>query len=99
MERYCADPAGPGPRDMVARSIMTEIGPARASAGIARSTTTYTWTPPTWAETLLNKLPDITDFCKTYLGVDPAEGPIPVLPTAHYAMGGIPTDTSRPGRG
>jgi succinate dehydrogenase / fumarate reductase flavoprotein subunit len=38
------------------------------------------------------KLPDIADFCRTYLGIDPAEAPIPVQPTAHYAMGGIPTD-------
>jgi succinate dehydrogenase / fumarate reductase flavoprotein subunit len=43
-------------------------------------------------EILKKKLPDITDFCKTYLGIDPADAPIPVLPTAHYAMGGIPTD-------
>jgi len=38
------------------------------------------------------KLPDIQDFCRTYLGIDPAVDPIPVEPTAHYAMGGIPTD-------
>ena len=44
--------------------------------------------------TLSSKLPDITGFCNTYLGIDPAETPIPVLPTAHYAMGGIPTDTN-----
>lgn len=43
-------------------------------------------------DVLTTKLPDITDFCQTYLGIDPAEKPIPVLPTAHYAMGGIPTD-------
>jgi succinate dehydrogenase / fumarate reductase flavoprotein subunit len=43
-------------------------------------------------ETLMSKLPDITSFCQTYLGIDPDETPIPVLPTAHYAMGGIPTD-------
>ncbi len=42
-------------------------------------------------EELLAKLPDIIDFCKTYLGIDPMEDPIPVQPTAHYAMGGIPT--------
>ncbi len=42
-------------------------------------------------EELLAKLPDIIDFCKTYLGIDPMEEPIPVQPTAHYAMGGIPT--------
>ena len=38
------------------------------------------------------KLPDIADFAKTYLGVDPVKEPMPVQPTAHYAMGGIPTD-------
>lgn len=44
------------------------------------------------AEEILSKIPDITDFCRTYLGVDPVQQPIPVQPTAHYAMGGIPTD-------
>ena len=43
-------------------------------------------------EQLLQKLPDIIDFCKTYLGVDPVKEPMPVQPTAHYAMGGIPTN-------
>ena len=38
------------------------------------------------------KLPDIADFTRTYLGVDPVQEPMPVQPTAHYAMGGIPTD-------
>jgi len=44
------------------------------------------------ADEILSKIPDITDFCRTYLGVDPAKEPIPVQPTAHYAMGGIPTN-------
>ncbi len=43
-------------------------------------------------EYVRTKLEDITDFCKTYVGVDPTKEPIPVQPTAHYAMGGIPTD-------
>ena len=43
-------------------------------------------------EEILSKLPDIIDFCKTYLGVDPLKDPMPVQPTAHYAMGGIPTN-------
>jgi succinate dehydrogenase / fumarate reductase flavoprotein subunit len=43
-------------------------------------------------EELLQRLPDIIDFCRTYLGVDPVTQPMPVQPTAHYAMGGIPTD-------
>jgi len=44
------------------------------------------------AEELLSKLPDIIDFCRTYLGIDPVQQPIPVQPTAHYTMGGIPTN-------
>jgi len=41
---------------------------------------------------ILAKVPDIIDFCRTYLGVDPIQQPMPVQPTAHYAMGGIPTN-------
>ncbi len=44
------------------------------------------------AEEILSKIPDIADFCRTYLGVDPAIQPMPIQPTAHYAMGGIPTN-------
>ena len=43
-------------------------------------------------EEILAKLPDIVDFCRTYLGVDPITQPMPVQPTAHYTMGGIPTN-------
>ena len=46
----------------------------------------------TTAEEILTKLPDIIDFCRTYLGIDPVKQPMPVQPTAHYAMGGIPTN-------
>lgn len=44
------------------------------------------------SEEILSKIPDIADFCRTYLGVDPVKEPMPVQPTAHYAMGGIPTN-------
>ncbi len=44
------------------------------------------------AEDIRRKLPDISDFCKTYLQVDPIKQPMPIQPTAHYAMGGIPTN-------
>jgi succinate dehydrogenase / fumarate reductase flavoprotein subunit len=43
-------------------------------------------------EELLRKLPDIVDFARTYLGVDPVSQLMPIQPTAHYAMGGIPTN-------
>ena len=93
MERYSPTLLDLAPRDIVARSILTEI---RAGMGIRgdRKIDDYVHLDATHLgrETLMSKLPDITDFCKTYLGIDPAETPIPVLPTAHYAMGGIPTD-------
>ncbi len=43
-------------------------------------------------EQILQKLPDIVDFCRVYLGVDPVTQMMPIQPTAHYTMGGIPTD-------
>jgi succinate dehydrogenase flavoprotein subunit len=43
-------------------------------------------------EEIIAKLPDIVDFARTYLGVDPVAQPMPVQPTAHYTMGGIPTN-------
>jgi succinate dehydrogenase / fumarate reductase flavoprotein subunit len=43
-------------------------------------------------EEILAKVPDIIDFCRTYLAVDPITQPMPIQPTAHYAMGGIPTN-------
>lgn len=93
MERYSPTLLDLAPRDIVARSIMTEV---RAGKGIRgdRRIDDYVHLDATHLgeTTLTSKLPDITSFCKTYLGVDPAEKPIPVLPTAHYAMGGIPTD-------
>jgi len=93
MERYSPTLLDLAPRDIVARSIMTEV---RAGQGIRgdRRIDDYVHLDATHLgeATLSTKLPDITSFCKTYLGIDPAEKPIPVLPTAHYAMGGIPTD-------
>ena len=44
------------------------------------------------AEQVLAKLPDIIDFCRVYLGVDPVTQMMPIQPTAHYTMGGIPTN-------
>jgi len=93
MERYSPTLLDLAPRDIVARAIVTEI---RAGKGIRgdRRIDDYVHLDATHlgTETLKSKLPDITGFCQTYLGIDPAEAPIPVLPTAHYAMGGIPTD-------
>jgi succinate dehydrogenase / fumarate reductase flavoprotein subunit len=94
MERYAPTLLDLAPRDMVSRAIVGEI---RAGKGIRgdRRIDDYVHLDATHLgrETIEAKLPDITDFCRTYLGIDPAAAPIPVQPTAHYAMGGIPTDT------
>jgi len=93
MEHYSPTLLDLAPRDIVARSVLTEI---RAGQGIRgdRKIDDYVHLDATHLgkEVLGAKLPDITSFCQTYLGIDPADSPIPVLPTAHYAMGGIPTD-------
>jgi succinate dehydrogenase / fumarate reductase flavoprotein subunit len=93
MERYSPKLLDLAPRDIVSRSILTEI---RAGMGIRGDgkIDDYVHLDATHLgkEILKKKLPDITDFCKTYLGIDPADPPIPVLPTSLYAMGGIPTD-------
>ena len=93
MERYTPTLLDLAPRDIVSRAILTEVRAGRGMRG-DRKIDDYVHLDATHLgkETLLGKLPDITSFCKTYLGIDPADAPIPVLPTAHYAMGGIPTD-------
>ncbi|HMA53619.1 MAG TPA: succinate dehydrogenase flavoprotein subunit [Acidobacteriota bacterium] len=93
MERYSPKLLDLAPRDIVSRAIVTEIREGRGFPG-GGSTGDFVVLDATalGKETLEAKLPDITGFCRTYLGIDPAETPIPVLPTAHYAMGGIPTD-------
>ena len=95
MERYSPTLLDLAPRDIVARSIQTEVLQGKGIRGDGKIDD-YVHLDATHlgADVLAAKLPDITDFCETYLGINPAEKPIPVLPTAHYAMGGIPTDTS-----
>jgi len=89
MERYAPTLLDLAPRDMVSRAIYTEIREGRGVEGKDYVYLDLTHLPATVIET---KLPDITDFVRTYLGLDPIKDPIPIQPTAHYAMGGIPTD-------
>ena len=93
MEKYAPTLLDLAPRDMISRAIMTEIRAGRGILGDSQKND-YVYLDATalGADTLQKKLPDIREFCKTYLRIDPAEKPIPVQPTAHYAMGGIPTD-------
>jgi succinate dehydrogenase subunit A (EC 1.3.5.1) len=92
MERYAPTVKDLAPRDLVSRAIITEI---REGRGIeARDGTFYVGLDLTHLpeQVLREKLPEITGFAQMYLGVDSRREWIPVQPTAHYAMGGIPTD-------
>ena len=90
MERYAPTVKDLAPRDMISRAMVTEMRAGRG-AGPKQDYLhlDLTHLPP---EQIDQKLPDITDFVRTYLGIEPKTALIPVQPTAHYAMGGIPTN-------
>ncbi len=90
MERYAPTIKDLAPRDIVARSMANEVREGRG-AGPNKD---YVLLDLTHLEPahIDAKLPDITEFARTYLGIEPYTEPIPVYPTAHYAMGGIPTN-------
>ena len=92
MERVAPTIKDLAPRDMVARAMVAEVREGRG-AGPNKD---YVYLDLTHLpkEQIESKLPDITEFARTYLGVDPVTELVPVFPTAHYAMGGIPTDVN-----
>ena len=89
MQRYAPTLLDLAPRDMVSRAIYREVQQGR---GIDGKNYVHLDVRHLGSEVLDQKLPDITDFVRTYLGIDPLREPVPVQPTAHYAMGGLPTD-------
>ncbi|HET7027191.1 MAG TPA: succinate dehydrogenase flavoprotein subunit [Candidatus Limnocylindrales bacterium] len=89
MERYAPTLKDLAPRDMVSRAIYEEI---RQGRGVDGKDYVYLDVHHLGRELIESKLPDITDFARIYLGVEPLREPVPIQPTAHYAMGGIPTN-------
>ncbi|MBT2515111.1 succinate dehydrogenase flavoprotein subunit [Arthrobacter sp. ISL-30] len=92
MERYAPTIKDLAPRDIVARAMANEVREGRGCG----PNKDYVLLDLTHLEPahIEAKLPDITEFARTYLGVEPFTDPVPVFPTAHYAMGGIPTNIS-----
>lgn len=90
MERYAPTIKDLAPRDIVARSMANEVREGRG-AGPNKDYVLLDLTHLDPAH-IDAKLPDITEFARTYLGVEPYTEPVPVYPTAHYAMGGVPTN-------
>ncbi len=89
MERYAPRLMELAPRDMVSRAIYLEV---RDGRGIGGKDYVHLDVSHLGRQVIEEKLPDITDFARVYLGVEPLTEPVPITPTAHYAMGGIPTD-------
>ncbi|RUO36659.1 succinate dehydrogenase flavoprotein subunit [Aliidiomarina sanyensis] len=93
MERYAPNAKDLAGRDVVARAMMTEIREGRGCEG-PWGTHIKLKLDHLGRETLEARLPGVCDLAKTFAHVDPAEEPIPVIPTCHYMMGGIPTDVN-----
>ncbi len=89
MERYAPTVKDLAPRDMVAQCIYKEV---REGRGIDGKDYVYLDMTGVGADVLEHKLPEISTFSRVYLGIDPVKQPIPIAPTCHYAMGGIPTN-------
>jgi succinate dehydrogenase / fumarate reductase flavoprotein subunit len=90
MERYAPTIKDLAPRDVVSRSIYQEIKEGRGAGPDGD----YVYLDLTHLDPAVieEKLPDITEFARVYLQVEPRTQPVPIQPTAHYAMGGIPTN-------
>lgn len=89
METYAPKLMELAPRDMVSRAMYQEI---RAGRGIHGKDYVHLDVRHLGRKVIEEKLPDITDFARVYQGVEPISEPVPVQPTAHYAMGGVPTN-------
>jgi succinate dehydrogenase / fumarate reductase flavoprotein subunit len=90
MERYAPTIKDLAPRDMVSRAIYQEVKEGR---GVDGKDYVYIDVRHLPREVIEEKLPDVTEFARIYLNVEPTIEPVPIQPTAHYAMGGIPTNT------
>jgi succinate dehydrogenase / fumarate reductase, flavoprotein subunit len=88
MERYAPTVKDLAPRDMVSRAIYQEIKEGR---GVDGKDYVYLDVRHLDPDIIERKLPDVTEFARIYLGVEPLTDPVPIQPTAHYGMGGIPT--------
>ena len=90
MERYAPTIKDLAPRDVVSRSIYQEIKEGRGDG--PNGDMVYLDLRHLDPKVIEEKLPDITEFARVYLRVEPTTELVPIQPTAHYAMGGIPTD-------
>ncbi len=89
MKNYAPKFMEMAPRDLTSRSIQTEINEGR---GIGGKDFVHLDLRHLGESALMEKLPQITELSRKFVGVDPVKEPIPIQPTGHYSMGGIPVD-------
>lgn len=89
MESYAPKLMELAPRDMISQAIYQEI---REGRGIGGKDYIHLDVRHLGRKVIEEKLPDITELARIYQGVEPISEPVPVQPTAHYAMGGVPTN-------
>ena len=94
MERYAPNAKDLAGRDVVARSMMTEIREGRGCDHPQYGPHIKLKLDHLGRETLEKRLPGVCDLSKTFAHIDPAEEPIPVIPTCHYQMGGVPCNVN-----
>jgi succinate dehydrogenase / fumarate reductase flavoprotein subunit len=92
MEKYAPKMMELGPRDIVSRSMMTEIMEGRGFEGPAGLDFLHLDLTHLGADRINKRLPLIREVCMKFIGLDPISQPIPVRPVAHYSMGGIEAD-------
>ncbi len=90
MERYAPHALDLASRDVVSRAIATEVREGRGCG--PHGDYVHLKLDHLGEEIIAKRLPAIRETCKTFLHIDPVDAPIPVFPTAHYTMGGIPTN-------
>ena len=90
MERYAPNAKDLASRDVVSRAMVTEINEGRGCGpNKDHVLLDITHLDP---DVIMSKLPGIREISIKFAGVDPIKAPIPVVPTCHYQMGGIPTN-------
>jgi succinate dehydrogenase / fumarate reductase flavoprotein subunit len=90
MSRYAASKMELAPRDLVSRSEQMEINEGRGVGADGKGI--HLDLRHLGREKILQRLPQVRELAMDFVGVDPIDGLVPIQPTAHYSMGGIPTD-------
>ncbi|MCK4762125.1 MAG: succinate dehydrogenase flavoprotein subunit [Candidatus Aminicenantes bacterium] len=89
MEKYAPEKMELAPRDVISRAEQTEINEGR---GVDGKDAVHLDMRPIGAKRIMDRLPQVWELAYNYLEIDGRKAPVPIQPTAHYSMGGIPAN-------